>query len=170
LVSMSVPSMSRNTAFTKVILLVCLGSLHQSSEVFSKTSTFPGMSSISVFQRTPAFLYRSVALGHGGPAGHAQGLAVDVARLLGGEEDIRESAPPVSPFFPWSSPGLVRPRSSSPSWPFLVAAAAAPKARARTKLATTPKTTRMIRDTTAKPNVLPPLACEDRQLVERGSR
>src|SRR5829696_9844604 len=58
---MSVPSISRNTVFTKVILTLLVQPLEELVRI----------------------LFRA-----GGSAGDAQGLAVDVARLLGGEEDV----------------------------------------------------------------------------------
>src|SRR5215204_532558 len=85
---MSVPSMSRNTAFTKVILLLHLGSLQRAHRSLTEDVAALLGGALAVFSQESALL-RETELRKRGAAGDAQNLAADVARLLGGEKDVR---------------------------------------------------------------------------------
>src|SRR5688572_3268595 len=84
---MSVPSMSRNTAFTKVILLLHLGLLQRVQKPYRERRRSLGWRPRCLFTSFSA-LVRDGALGKRCAAGDAQNLAADVARLLGGQEDV----------------------------------------------------------------------------------
>src|SRR3712207_480663 len=84
---MSVPSMSRNTAFTKVILLVRLGHLNEPRSLTAHVDTLLG-GVLAVSPQASALL-QGRELRKRGATGDAQNLAANVARLLGGEKDVR---------------------------------------------------------------------------------
>src|SRR4051812_5856465 len=87
---MSVPSMSRNTAFSKVILLIAPRSSRLALTCPGKPCR--GLHPLGWRPRCLSYSFSAVArdgaLGKRGAAGDAQNLAAYVARLLGGQEDV----------------------------------------------------------------------------------
>ena len=80
--------MSRNTAFTKVILLVRLGHLNEPRSLTENVDTLLG-GVLAVFLEASVLLQGMMELRKRCTAGDAQNLAANVARLLGGEKDVR---------------------------------------------------------------------------------
>src|SRR5215216_921931 len=88
---MSVPSMSKNTAFTKVILLVRLGTIYRAEKLCRERCPLgwrPRYLARSFQRGSFSALARDGALGKRCATGDAQNLAAYVARLLGGQEDV----------------------------------------------------------------------------------
>src|ERR687894_1702162 len=83
---MSVPSMSRNTAFTKIVLLVGLGSPLRAEKCRRERPHALMGGVLAVFPRPSAFA--RARLRERCAAGDPQDLAADVARLLGGQKDV----------------------------------------------------------------------------------
>src|SRR4028119_1362486 len=84
---MSVPSMSRNTAFSKSSSSLVLAHLNEPRSLTENVGTLlSGV--LAVFAQVSALLQRR-GLRKRGTTGDAQNLTADIARLLGGEKDVR---------------------------------------------------------------------------------